>query len=339
MPGVYYINVASQILFYAIFALGLNVLVGYGGLVSLGHAGLFGIAAYATGYHAAGRLRPSAGDPDRAGASALVSMAVYAVLSLRATGIGFIMITLALGRNRLGPRLSLDQRHRRRQRHQPARPARAFRLCAQHGRPRSITRRWSCSLVAVAAVAIFVRSPLGAALKGTRDQPRRMNALGYHVWAIRFWACLFSGLLTAVAGILFVYYTQFISPQTLALTSSAEVLLMVISGGAGTLLGPIVGAALVVIVKSVVSGFIERWNMLLGAIFVAIVILMPEGLVPGSARLWRLALAQARATPRPRKRGGEAMSALTVSGLAQVLRRPARHRAASTSTSSRASGG
>ena len=146
---------------------------------------------------------------------------------------------------------------------------------------------------AVATVSIFVRSPLGAALKGTRDQPRRMNALGYHVWAIRFWACLFSGLLTSVAGILFVYYTQFISPQTLALTSSAEVLLMVISGGAGTLFGPIVGAALVVIVKSVVSGFIERWNMLLGAIFVAIVILMPEGLVPGTdaavAAGWRKA--------------------------------------------------
>jgi len=124
---------------------------------------------------------------------------------------------------------------------------------------------------------------------GTRDQPRRMNALGYHVWAIRFYACLFSGLLTAVSAVLFVYYTQFISPQTLALTSSAEVLLMVISGGAGTLLGPIVGSALVVVVKTVVSGFIERWNFLLGAIFVAIVILMPEGLVPGSTRLWRMA--------------------------------------------------
>jgi branched-chain amino acid transport system permease protein len=142
-------------------------------------------------------------------------------------------------------------------------------------------------LVATVAVAIFVNSPFGAALKGTRDQPRRMNALGYHVWAIRFWACMFSGLLTSIAGILFVYYTQFISPQTLALTASAEVLLMVIAGGPATLLGPIVGAALVVIVKNVVSGYIERWNFLLGTIFVAIVILMPEGLVPGTARLWR----------------------------------------------------
>jgi branched-chain amino acid transport system permease protein len=150
-------------------------------------------------------------------------------------------------------------------------------------------------LVTFAAVAVFVRSPLGAALMGTRDQARRMNALGYHVWAIRFWACMFSGLLTAIAGILFVYYTQFISPQALDLTASAEVVLMVIAGGAGTLLGPIVGAALVIVVKSVVSGFIERWNMLLGAIFVAIVILMPEGLVPGTARLWRLAWRKAGA--------------------------------------------
>jgi branched-chain amino acid transport system permease protein len=144
-------------------------------------------------------------------------------------------------------------------------------------------------LLSLAAMTVFVRSPLGAALMGTRDQPRRMSALGYHVWAIRFYACMFSGLLTAVSAILFVYYTQFISPQTLALTSSAEVLLMVISGGAGTLLGPIVGSTLVVVVKTVVSGFIERWNFLLGAIFVAIVILMPEGLVPGSVRLWRMA--------------------------------------------------
>jgi branched-chain amino acid transport system permease protein len=79
------------------------------------------------------------------------------------------------------------------------------------------------------------------------------------------------------------------------------VLLMVISGGAGTLLGPIVGATLVVVVKTVVSGFIERWNFLLGAIFVAIVILMPEGLVPGTARLWRLAW-------RKRERGTSAIT-------------------------------
>jgi branched-chain amino acid transport system permease protein len=286
VPGVYYINVASQILFYAIFALGLNILVGYSGLVSLGHAGLFGIAAYATGF----MLQSGFGHLTAvlvALVFGLFAMALYAVLSLRATGIGFIMITLALGEIIWGLAyrwISLTG---------------GDNGISLHGRPapfgfdvNTANGFYYMTLIvfvaAVLSVAIFVRSPLGAALKGTRDQPRRMNALGYHVWAIRFWACLFSGLLTSIAGILFVYYTQFISPQTLALTASAEVLLMVISGGAGTLLGPIVGACLVVVVKSVVSGFIERWNMLLGAIFVAIVILMPEGLVPGTARLWRL---------------------------------------------------
>ena len=295
MPGIYYINVASQVLFYAIFALGLNLLVGYGGLVSLGHAGLFGITAYATAY----LLTLGTGHFVAILAALIISLgatAVFAALALRATGIGFIMITLALGQIIWGL---------------------AYRWISITGGDNGINVKSRPApfgfylgapsefyyttliifLIALVVVAIFVRSPFGAALKGTRDQPRRMNALGYHVWAIRFWACMLSGLLTAIAGVLFVYYTQFISPQTTSLTASAEVLLMVIAGGPATLLGPIVGAALVVVVKNVVSGYIERWNLLLGAIFVAIVILMPEGLVPGFARLWR----QGRQALRRRK--------------------------------------
>jgi branched-chain amino acid transport system permease protein len=286
VPGIYYVNVASQILLYAVFALGLSVLVGYAGLVSLGHAGLFGLACYGVAYllaagesHAAAILA--------ALAITIAGTAVFAALSLRATGIGFIMITLALGEILWGLAyrwISItngDNGISVASRPSPF----GLSLASASG---FYYATFLIFLLAVAAVSVFVHSPLGAALRGTRDQPRRMNALGYHVWMIRFCACLFSGLLTAVAGILFVYYNQFISPQTLALTSSAEVLLMAISGGAGTLLGPIVGAALVVIVKNVASAYIERWNFMLGAIFVAIVILMPEGLVPGTARLWRM---------------------------------------------------
>jgi branched-chain amino acid transport system permease protein len=136
-------------------------------------------------------------------------------------------------------------------------------------------------------MAVFVRSPFGASLTGTRDQARRMTALGYNVWLIRFLAILFSGFWSGVAGLLFIYYNQFISPQVVALTTSAEALLMVISGGSGTLLGPIVGAAIVVVMKNVVSAYIERWNLVLGVIFILIISFMPEGLVPGSVRLWR----------------------------------------------------
>jgi branched-chain amino acid transport system permease protein len=282
---VYYVNIASQILLYAVFALGINILVGYAGLVSLGHAGLFGIAAYVVAY----LLVDGHGHALAIGAALVASLIVtgaFAALSLRAAGITFIMITLALGEIIWGLAyrwISLTNGDNGIT--VASRPA-PFGIALGNARAFYVATL-IVFLLAIAAAGIFVRSPLGAALRGTRDQPRRMNALGYHVWMIRFWAFMFSGLLSAIAGILFVYYNQFISPQALALTASAEGLLMVISGGAGTLLGPVVGAALVVIVKNVVSAYVERWNFMLGAIFVAIVIFMPEGLVPGAARLAR----------------------------------------------------
>jgi branched-chain amino acid transport system permease protein len=292
---VYYVNIASQILLYAIFAQGLSVLVGYAGLVSLGHAGLFGVASYAAAYLLAagcGHAVAIAG----AIALALLMTAGFAALSLRATGISFIMITLALGEILWGLAYRwISVTNGDNGINVASRPA-PFGLSLASARG-FYAATLVIFIVAAAAVAIFVRSPFGAALCGSRDQPRRMTALGYHVWMVRFGAFMFSGLLTSVAGILFVYYNQFISPQALALTASAEGLLMVISGGAGTLLGPVVGAALVVIVKNVVSAYVERWNFMLGAIFVAIVVFMPEGLVPGAVRLARTAW---RATGRPK---------------------------------------
>ncbi len=293
---VYYVNIASQILLYAIFALGLNILVGYAGLVSLGHAGLFGVAAYVVAYLlVAGHGHVLA--ITAALAASLVVTAGFAALSLRSTGITFIMITLALGEIIWGLAyrwISLTNGDNGIT--APTRPA-PFGIALGDARAFYVATLIIFFLV-VAAVGIFVRSPFGAALRGTRDQPRRMSALGYHVWMIRFWAFMFSGLLSAIAGILFVYYNQFISPQALALTASAESLLMVISGGAGTLLGPVVGAALVVIVKNVVSAYVERWNFMLGAIFVAIVVFMPEGLVPGVVRLTR-SIWRSRARTKP----------------------------------------
>jgi branched-chain amino acid transport system permease protein len=285
MAGTYYVNVASQILIYAVFALAINVLVGHAGLVSLGHAGLFGLASYACAIALAAGWSHTVSIVTALVVTA-AGTAVFAFLSLRATGIGFIMITLALGQILWGL---------------------AYRWIsltngdngvnvASRPMPFGVSLTSASAfyystlvvfLLSIVVMAIFANSPFGASVRGTRDQPRRMNALGYHVWMIRFYACLFSGVMSGVAGILFVYYNQFISPQTLALTASAEGILMVISGGTGTLLGPIAGAALVVIMKNVASAYVERWNFLLGAIFVAIVIFMPEGLVPGTVRLWR----------------------------------------------------
>src|SRR5262249_43297225 len=237
----------------------------------------------------------------------LVAAAAFAVLALRGTGLGCVMITVAIGQIIWGIAyrwISItngDNGVAIATRPSPL----GFSLAAA---PSFYWASLVVFLVAVTAIAILGGSPFGASLRGTRDQPRRMTALGYHIWLIRFLAFLFSGLWSGVAGMLFLYYNQFISPQAVALGASAEVLLMVISGGTGTLVGPIVGAALVVIMKNVASAYIERWNFVLGAIFVAIVVFMPEGIVPGSSRLARWCLAKLRprvtevtgaATPRP----------------------------------------
>jgi branched-chain amino acid transport system permease protein len=139
-------------------------------------------------------------------------------------------------------------------------------------------------VVAIWLMYLFVRSPFGAAVRGTRDQARRMSALGYDVWMIRWLVYIYAAFWAAVAGLLYIYYHKYIHPTTLSLTSSAEALLAVIAGGSGTLTGPLIGAAIVVVLKNYVSAYIERWNMLLGFVFVMIVIFMPEGLVPGVKR-------------------------------------------------------
>jgi branched-chain amino acid transport system permease protein len=255
------------------------------GLTSLGHAGLFAVA----GYTAALMLAAGYGHLASCLAALLVTVAVtkvFAVLSLRATGIGFLMITLAIGQILWGIAYrwaSLTNGDNGI--NVTSRPA-----------PFGINLTGATSfyyatlvvfLVAVISMAVFVRSPFGVSLAGARDQPRRMTALGFNVWLIRYIAIVFSGLWSGVAGLLFLYYNQFVSPQVAALTTSAEALLMVISGGSATLLGPIFGAAIVVITKNVVSSYIERWNLVLGMIFILIISFMPEGLVPGTARLWR----------------------------------------------------
>jgi len=283
----YYINITSQILFWAIAALALNILVGYAGLVSLGHASLFAVAGYAAGLLlSAGYDHPIA----IAGglAATVLTAALFAVLALRSTGIGFLMITLALGQILWGIAYRWASfTHGDNGVNLPSRPEPLGISLA--GATPFYYLTLLVFIVSIGSMAVFVRSPFGASLRGTRDQPRRMTALGYNVWLIRFLALLLSGFWVGVAGLLFVYYNQFISPQVAGLQTSAEILLMVISGGSGTLFGPVAGAALVVVVKNVVRAYVERWNLVLGVIFVIIISFMPEGLVPGTARLWRRA--------------------------------------------------
>jgi branched-chain amino acid transport system permease protein len=283
--GEFYVNLVSQIFIAAIFAASLNLLVGYAGLPSLGHAAFLGMAAY---FSALLTLRLGF-DHTLAAPLALAGTALMAglfgLIALRATGLGFLMLTLALSQVLWGT---------------------AYRwvaLTEGDNGLRGLTRPqffginlddstafYFFALLVMAfslwMIARLVASPFGAALQGTREQARRMSALGHNVWLIRWITFIYAGFWGGVSGLLFIYYHKYVHPASLSLTSSAEAMLSVIAGGSGTLAGPVVGAAIIVLLKNYVSAYVERWNMLLGFVFVAIVVCMPDGLVPGVKRLW-----------------------------------------------------
>ncbi len=285
VAGEFFVNLLSQILIAAVFAASLNLLVGYGGLPSLGHASYLGMAAYLSAWlYLKLGLGHAASAPIALAGTTLVAC-VFGLIALRASGLGFLMLTLALSQVLWGTAYRWvavtdgDNGLRGLSRPHP------FGLSLDG----SDAFYYFTLIVAVLSIwlmAKFVDSPFGAALRGTRDQPRRMGALGHNVGMVRWIAFVYSGFWGAVAGLLFVYYHKYIHPTSLSLASSAEGLLAVIAGGSGTLAGPLVGAAILMILKNYVSAYIERWNMLIGFVFVLIVVFMPEGLVPGVQRWW-----------------------------------------------------
>jgi branched-chain amino acid transport system permease protein len=285
VAGEYYINLASQIMIAALFASSLNLLVGYGGMTSLGHATYLGLSAYVSAWTF---LKLGVGHASAAAIALFVTTAtacLFGWVALRASGLSFLMITLALSQVLwgLGYRW-VNVTNGDNGLSGLSRPA-PFGIDLDGS-----TAYYYFALVVVALAlwlaARFVNSPFGASLRGTRDQPRRMSALGFDVWRIRWITFVFAGFLAAVAGLLYVYYHKYIHPSALAVSSSAEVLLGVIAGGSGTLAGPVIGAALVLLLKNYASAYIERWTTLMGVVFVVIVMFMPDGLVPGVKRLW-----------------------------------------------------
>ena len=284
VAGDYYVNLGSQMMIAAIFALSLNLLAGYGGLTSLGHASFLGLAAYFSAWlttragfgHGTAALLSIAGTT--------VSAALFGLIALRASGLGFLMITLALSQVLWGLAYRWvsvtngDNGMAGLSRPMP------FGISIES----AASFYWFALIVTTVAfvlIAVFVSSSFGSSLKGTRDQSRRMAALGFNVWMIRWITFVYAGFWGGIAGMLYVYYNKYIHPTSLSITSSAEGLLGVIAGGSGTLFGPIVGSVLVTFLKNYASSYIDRWNMLLGFVFMFIVIVMPDGIVPGVLRL------------------------------------------------------
>jgi branched-chain amino acid transport system permease protein len=279
----YDLGLAVQMMIFALFAMSLDLLIGYGGMPSLGHAAYFGIAAYTTGLLAL-RFSLSVWLAIPAGLllAALTAM-LFGLLALRTRGSYFLMITLALAqvawgiafgwRTLTGGDDGLPD---------VPRPDLGFHL----GLPGSLTNSTPFYYFVLFFVAVgtfllvrIVTSPFGYALRGIRESETRMLALGYNVWRYRFVAFVLAATFAGLAGCLYVYFNRFVSPDYLHVERSAEVLLMVILGGSGTLIGPAIGAALIVFLETVVSAYTERWVLLLGLIYVVVALFASRGLV------------------------------------------------------------
>lgn len=275
----YYVSLVSLVLVWAILAASVNFLAGHSDLITMGHAGIAGVAgySYAWAVHA---------DWGMAASLALVTVLtvavsfLYGLMSMRANGIFFIMITLALGMVIFGL---------------------AYRLAPITGgenglsglrRPEPIAEYWQFYFFVFAAFVactlllwVVGRSPFGTVLRGIRDSESRMLSLGYSTTRYKLAAMMISGPVAGLSGLLAVWNTQYISPSSADFISNAIPVVMIILGGVGTTMGPLVGASIVVWIEHVLSTSVDRWPMVLGLVFILVILFAPKGLIGGLHRL------------------------------------------------------
>lgn len=275
----YQLGLATKILIFALFAMSLNLILGYAGLPSLGHAAYFGIGAYTVGLLAVRVVDNFWLNFGAALAAAAAAAALFGLLALRTQGSYLLMITLALAqvvwgiavgwRAFTGGDDGLPG---------VPRPGAGLPISFADG-PSFYYFTLAITLLATWFLWRVVRSPFGAALVGIRESERRMQVLGYNTWRYKFAAFVLAGMLGGVSGGLFAYYTGFVSPAYLSVVFSASALIMAILGGAGTLLGPALGAALIVVLENAISAHTARWLLVLGLIYVGVTLFAPDGLL------------------------------------------------------------
>ncbi|UWQ22681.1 branched-chain amino acid ABC transporter permease [Jannaschia sp. W003] len=286
------ITLATRAAVFALAAVGLNLALGLGGMVSLGHAAFFGLGGYAMGilaHHAqtytALNIGPFAFDGTKSmpviwlvamAASALAALLI-GLLSLRTAGVYFIMITLAFGqmfyffaiswpayggedglsiyvRNGFPGLNTLD-------------PIQFFGLC------------FALLLLALLLSARLKRSPFGLALEAARQVPQRVETVGLDPFRLKLVAFVLSGTITGLAGALFADLNRFVSPTMFSWQLSGEIIVFVILGGVARLCGPVVGACVFVLLEHVLGGLSDYWHVYLGALLLGIVLFARGGII------------------------------------------------------------
>jgi branched-chain amino acid transport system permease protein len=281
-------SMITKILIFSTFALSLNLIWGYTGLISLGHATYFGVGAYTSTILI---VRLGIGNFWVATLIAVMVAgllaAIYGIIALRVFGLYFLLVTLALGqlvfcistvwRSVTGgdngiigspfPDLGIP----------------GFTI-------NSVTYYYLVLFIAIACFFLLYRlvnSPFGYALQGIRDDEKKMRTLGYNTWLYKYLAYIIAGMFAAIPGVLFSYFLVVVGPPQLSITTSTMALLMVIIGSTQVFWGPVAGAVVVILIEYFASIYApERWPLILGGIFVIAVMFLRDGIGVSLTRLW-----------------------------------------------------
>jgi branched-chain amino acid transport system permease protein len=274
--GSYSLGLITETLIFAIAAMSLDLLMGYGGLVSFGHAAFFGLGAYGTVLIAV-KLGFSAWISALCGIGiATVGAAAIGFFCVRMTGVAFLMLTLAFaqlifsvgvkwraigGSDGIGGLVKPDF------------------IKWSLGDPLTMYLfTLAIFALALAAMRGIIASQFGHALVGLRENETRMRAMGFPTQRIRLVAFILAGFFAGIAGALYALFTGFISPDALSWGMSGMLLLMVVLGGAGSLVGPAIGAGVFLLMKHFVSSHTQHWLLVVGIIFVCCVMFFRQGI-------------------------------------------------------------
>ena len=289
--GSFVVLLATRALTFAILAMSLDILLGFTGLASLGQAAYFGIGAYLTAILASKFHFGLGWDfwlVTVLGMFAGAALAAFfGLFAIRASGVYFLMITLALGQCVWGLAYRWNSL---------TGGDNGINLTGvrpQFGLDLSNEVTWFYLVLAFFTAAlillyVLVRSPFGRSLAGIRERELRMQILGYNTWLHKYIAFIIAGAFGGLAGVLWAHTNGHVSPETVVLTTSVDALLMVVLGGAGTLVGGAIGAAIVFGLREYLSTLVPWWQYVLGGVYVLTILYLPSGLmgIPARVRQW-----------------------------------------------------
>ncbi|MBO0819261.1 MAG: branched-chain amino acid ABC transporter permease [Nocardiopsaceae bacterium] len=276
LSGTYLSTIFEDVLIFAIAAMGLDLLGGYGGLVSLGQAGFLGLGAYGVGIAGLHGFGPWAAVGIAAGV-VLGAAAVTGIVAVRVSGLTYVIITLAIGQIMWG----LSYQWTSMTGGDNGIPVTVMPSIGPFNLSDQQTTRvvtLIIFLVVFGLLMVMVRSPFGLSLRGMKSNERRLRALGYRTGLQRYLGYVAASSFAGLAGILYIYANLLVSPSVLEFPQDGFLVLMVILGGLGTIWGPVLGSVVIVLFQQEVSVYLSRWQTLMGVIFIAAVVYTPGGI-------------------------------------------------------------